>query len=1174
MARIYSISTLLKLGQLEQPAHVELRISPAALAENVFKISSAPPRPKLQENLHPRRQTQSSNLTGRSTNSEEEAVYDGTYIRPIRQPFNPPEVSLIQKHAGFARFLKQHASPPHHRVTAGGRIVPAGPLSPPPMMCLPSINTVVTNSSKSLGAKPQGNLPETDRKASNNPKTPLGTISAPLTQQNVNINTQKSSSIPPLASQGIDAVANTQYMRTPLTNHLGPYLGPLPIGATPIGFLPDGSSIVFLNGMNYQSSWDGSNATLKPLHLQMPGISQTGFTSAAFPHTAVTAQSYGFHCPNGLASQQDTSNGSNFIQGQPQQLEMAQPEDPGALYGHLSSELSALDKYVALHLHEFSQVENTHYTSRRRQLVEQLDSLRVGTENNGPLNSLGAPSYGPQAAPLWTGANGFDLSTGNVRTTQLDTVSNFAPVSGQLSGIGLPSRLAPSQTLVNKGLSPAAPPFIPAGAKAAVPDYSATGQHPRGSHLQNWGIQGHAGNVGNTGHSAYQVHDQGNKGSLLNSGNGSGSLDSARIRSNIEPRVFEALPAVTPTDIEYANQPGFNPRDRPKLYCSTIGEFQEVLRRVREQAELYGCKGGQSKDPAYDAEQDIRWAMADGEPIPLPKSPADHVANPRPWSWDDSAFNYRPEIAINPIGAENKVGHQVHQRLESFIGNKARARVNNWANECGMEDGARETTVVGRSAHHTSELSSRSPYREKPLPSGIHDVNRSYPGGTVGRSISPMLISRHTLQGTSRPNGNLKLTCNRSQQYQPYIEDAPETPAKSKPYLNGFSERSQATRQVWASPNQEVGRCGQGMDRFNAIRRDSWDSDTGTNDSWLSTSNKDFQLFLPGKHKETSQTRQQGFCKAPPPYGRASCLTETPAPESGMWTRSVDKTDRDSDALSFDSQGIPRSDYNHPTNWLILSLSGVKLCKHLQARQTIKRGNTARSIVLLGFLRGMLKSPRYSVARTHQSEPYDLTQHQMRIKRVDQGPEERYANKENIRSEGHQDMINWFGRGLSRDSEESSKPRQSAGSETVINKARSSLAASSYHAFGQLPQYDGAGEALMSSNHQAHSTNSQINGSSPRRQNTDNRRAKPSEDLLGGQAPSRAEQAKAYDVGRTDSYDYRGLTRNDFTAAPDRPQDIRVHGEQVDRYFDRLYEDEVRELGASYEREAVTQRRF
>ncbi|KAI9679543.1 MAG: hypothetical protein M1817_005565 [Caeruleum heppii] len=43
---------------------------------------------------------------------------------PARQPDAPPNNSILQKDAGFARFLKEYASPTHKRVTAGGRIVP------------------------------------------------------------------------------------------------------------------------------------------------------------------------------------------------------------------------------------------------------------------------------------------------------------------------------------------------------------------------------------------------------------------------------------------------------------------------------------------------------------------------------------------------------------------------------------------------------------------------------------------------------------------------------------------------------------------------------------------------------------------------------------------------------------------------------------------------------------------------------------------------------------------------------------------------------------------------------------------------------------------------------------------------------------------------------------------
>ena len=51
---------------------------------------------------------------------------------PTRQPINPDGDFDWQKARGFARFIREHASPRHHRVTAGGRIVPALPNTPPP----------------------------------------------------------------------------------------------------------------------------------------------------------------------------------------------------------------------------------------------------------------------------------------------------------------------------------------------------------------------------------------------------------------------------------------------------------------------------------------------------------------------------------------------------------------------------------------------------------------------------------------------------------------------------------------------------------------------------------------------------------------------------------------------------------------------------------------------------------------------------------------------------------------------------------------------------------------------------------------------------------------------------------------------------------------------------------
>ncbi|KAL5362398.1 hypothetical protein BJX96DRAFT_166638 [Aspergillus floccosus] len=53
-------------------------------------------------------------------------------LQPLRPPSDPPNSTLAQTNAGFARFLKEHTSPRHQRVTAGGRIVPMEPQTPVP----------------------------------------------------------------------------------------------------------------------------------------------------------------------------------------------------------------------------------------------------------------------------------------------------------------------------------------------------------------------------------------------------------------------------------------------------------------------------------------------------------------------------------------------------------------------------------------------------------------------------------------------------------------------------------------------------------------------------------------------------------------------------------------------------------------------------------------------------------------------------------------------------------------------------------------------------------------------------------------------------------------------------------------------------------------------------------
>lgn len=194
----------------------------------------------------------------------------------------------------------------------------------------------------------------------------------------------------------------------------------------------------------------------------------------------------------------------------------------------------------------------------------------------------------------------------------------------------------------------------------------------------------------------------------------------------------------------------------------------------------------------------------------------------------------------------------------------------------------------------------------------------------------------------------------------------------------------------------------------------------------------------------------------------------------------------------------------------------------------------------------MLKSPRFSAARIHQSEPSGWAQHRMPTNEgTAPGRARRGANKENVRSEGHQSTFSWY-RGLGRSSEESFKSHQATDPDSMAHKARSSLASSSYHAFGHLPQYDGAGDAPTPA-------------PSPSKE--------PGADEVEGlqidQSATRAERAEAYDVGVTDTYDRRGLTRHEFAATRDRPLNARLHRENVDRLLDRIQEEELNEVAAT-----------
>lgn len=105
---------------------------------------------------------------------EEGVVFPASGIGyPRRQPHNAPSEARAQSDDGFARFLKQHSSPTHQRVTAGGRIVPMEPARAPPQFNLLIDNLArskTSTSPKKMGAEPEFSVKRTAQVINSNSK--------------------------------------------------------------------------------------------------------------------------------------------------------------------------------------------------------------------------------------------------------------------------------------------------------------------------------------------------------------------------------------------------------------------------------------------------------------------------------------------------------------------------------------------------------------------------------------------------------------------------------------------------------------------------------------------------------------------------------------------------------------------------------------------------------------------------------------------------------------------------------------------------------------------------------------------------------------------------------------------------------------------------------------------
>ena len=511
------------------------------------------------------------------------------------------------------RFLKQHASPPHNRVTAGGRIVPAGPLAPPPMFDYESLTGLVENGRSNV--RLQQHLGTNTLRNSNHElfggQRPQQARSNPLG------NTHLREGLPALSAH-ISGYAEPTYFHgglgRPQSSSLDPSVSPIN-SVQQIGHLVDGSKIVSCNGLLYRTYMQGPEIMVEPLqaaspllHLAAPPTAEIEKTQPRQPFSDFSLRPN----PTSYKAEEILKPSGMGLRGQESMSANVTNE---AMF---KSRLMELNRHLASHHFELDPSQRAALIAQRRSLTEELDKVRVSKASSS--------AHVPVVV-----ADSKERVERRIPNTLLVKSPGLAELSTSMAKPTIQTRNSSGKQL----LSAKAPAFVPSQPWAPA----VISQHDE-KQLTN------ECSVSKEGITAIDDHVV--QTPTANTKSSSQETDADGQQYSPPDSRDPAMRLVHRNDIEYAAS--LSKEDHEKEFCTTVDEFQEAIRRVREQARLYGCHGGSSKDPAYDAEQDIWWAICDHDPIPLPGKTPDHVRHPRPWNWNDSAFNFRTHCALSPGG--------------------------------------------------------------------------------------------------------------------------------------------------------------------------------------------------------------------------------------------------------------------------------------------------------------------------------------------------------------------------------------------------------------------------------------------------------------------------------------------------------------------------------------------
>ena len=710
------------------------------IVENIFQFMGATSSRRL-----PARSRGLSDISNVSRGSDSFNPHDtiGNRVPFGSKPANlprlqrqaPPPINIPppQRGDGFERFLRQHASPPHHRVTAGGRIVPAGPMSPPPMLDYGSLNGLlrgregVTDTFKDRGSSstiaPKSNAPETHSMPSMNSRG---------YQMNQGDSITSQAGYPIGSTQSTVPKESFAYGFEPL---ITPSMQQTTTALTSIGTFLDGSDLVYCNGNCYRAYWNGVSTIMEPfLSFQQPQEQQIS--------TPANVQvPYGMSYPaNPMRSAQasnmsiplmDASNGSQVSDRQTSDSLPNQPSNDKEK--NLKDQLTNLDKHLALYHFQITPADRAQIIANRRYLVEAIDKIRVGKDQVQRALPIIEPASDVPIFP--TVKLAYDRKT-----------SASKPSVAQVRTSG-------------RGLSPAAAPFVPLNSRKAS-------GIPTKRTLEDVATAAVA-----------------RKDKAFNAFDPSGSTEVSTRREESSSSVLDpsdpAMRVIQTGDIEYASLYRASWNEGPKRYCTEVAEFQEAIRQVREQARRYGCLGGQSKDPAYDAEQDIWWAICDREPIPVPATVPEYESHPRPWSWADSFFNFRHKEPQVTSREGDEVGGTLNKKLKNVL-DTARSYSTQRPQQLHPQ---RATNALSTEEDDKWDLVPRHKYLDKnnqlmdvkDHPMNVMEDNWDHVPSYKYLDRNDRLLD--IMEDNHKPQARRDVWDSMPQRsYQPYVEDYPETP--------------------------------------------------------------------------------------------------------------------------------------------------------------------------------------------------------------------------------------------------------------------------------------------------------------------------------------------------------------------------------------------------------------